>query len=95
MELISLGIIPEELLEDEAAIRQWVLRECEDLPFLTGYPHKPTPTAVCLRVALTGEDGNPNNPRRHVTVCDLVCDSDHEGLPVTYHDLGGEESFLA
>lgn len=90
MELISLGIIPEDVLEDEEAIRQWVLKECADAPFLTGYPHRPEPSAICLRVAQTGPEGQPY----HVTVCDLICDDDHEGLPVTYHDLGGEDSIL-
>ena len=91
MEIISLGIIPEGLLEDEEAIRQWVLRECADQPFLTGYPHKPKPSAVCLRVAQTG----PEHAPYHVTVCDLLCDWDGiKGLPVTYHELGAEDSIL-
>ena len=90
MHIISLGEIPPGFLEDEEDVRAWVTsQQCHIDPTHTF-------SAVCLRVAHTGDPDNPqHNPPRDVTVADVLCDwPDIEGLPVTYHDLASPDSIL-
>lgn len=75
-----LGIVPEELLDDEEKVRQWAREQVEDA----------VPRFVGLRVTKTLQNHDTES-KITITVAEALCGEDGETI-VTYCDLNSAEA---